>query len=114
MKVDSELKNDENIEASALNLLSCTESEKLFAAMTKETPFPFYILWFVKMVEQFTEKSDEEGLPVMIHTLYSSLEINEPEAFNALEESGLLSRFADELIKDLAEIAEEEFLFIDV
>lgn len=46
----------------------------------------------------------------MIHTLYSSLEIDEPESFNVLEEGGLLFRFADELTKDLAEIAEEEFL----
>jgi hypothetical protein len=100
----------ENDTALSVNILSGVEADRIFGTMTSESPVPFYILWFIRMVESFIESSDSKGLGIMLHALYESLELDEPTFLSKIENEDLLPEYVGEFIKDLGELTEENLL----
>jgi len=102
---------DENENALALNFLSSVETEKMFIEMEGDDkiPYPFYISWLGDMIAKLTEAGDDNGLVIVIRSLYDSLAVDLPEIFDKIVANGSISEFAGELFADFDDIACEEY-----
>ncbi|WP_066456506.1 hypothetical protein [Anaerotruncus rubiinfantis] len=94
-----------------LNCLAGIESERIYNAMVNDDqePYPFHLMWLLRMVDELSGIENEAVLKVILSTLYESLDADLPSDFPPIVESHHLSEFAVELIEDLLDIAEIHF-----
>lgn len=91
-----------------LNCLAGVESERLFSAIANDDkePYPFHLMWLLRMVDELGGSENESALKIVVSTFYESLGVDLPNGFTQIIASHHLSEFAVELIEDLLDIAE--------
>ncbi len=103
---NSILKNTTQI--ANINYLAVTESEQIWASIWEDDqdPYPFYLMWLIGMVERLEKVGDENGVAIMLSTLYESLKMEIPSILPQLVREHRVVDFARELMLDLLDLAD--------